>query len=211
MSAGFGQNGVALPFPVRRGQAGLADPGRQGLDGVLTCAAGLIGGAVLLVSCADRTATIPAAPSVASPPVATAAVEVPPSPVPRTKPAVPPVASAPAMAAAAVRTAPVEQPHSPEVAIKVPENPLALDPATLVGMSERDMVQLLGQPVWTEEIPPAKTWQYGNARCRLRVFLFMEMTTRDFRTLSYELTSTDGQPYVAQQCFAELIAEAWHP
>lgn len=203
--------GVAPLAPLRRLAAGEGDLARQGLDGVLTCAIGLIGGALLLVSCAERTPplgpAVPPAPVIE--PVVVAAV--PPSPIPRAKPPVPPVAAAALIEVPPLPASQQDLGSAGEVAIKIPDQPLALDPETLVGMSERDMVLLLGQPTWTEEIPPAKTWQYGNARCRLRVFLFMEMTTRDFRTLSYELTSTDGQPNVAQQCFAELVAEAWHP
>jgi hypothetical protein len=82
------------------------------------------------------------------------------------------------------------------------------DPRTLVGMDEQAISRLLGEPTWTEDVPPAKYWQYATQSCVLRVFFFMEMTTRNFRALSYELTSSDDAPNVDEQCFAQLLAQA---
>lgn len=82
------------------------------------------------------------------------------------------------------------------------------DPHTLVGMDEQAISRLLGEPTWTEDVPPAKYWQYATQSCVLRVFFFMEMTTRNFRALSYELTSSDDAPNVDEQCFAQLLAQA---
>ncbi|MFC7334351.1 hypothetical protein [Rhodocista pekingensis] len=192
---GAGSGVAAGPGPSR-----LA-PGR-GADGLLTGAVCLLAAAVLLVSCADPGARPPAPPPVAltvpEPPPAPPA-RVPTSPVPRPKP---PVPVAQLAGVTALPGPPAAPPHLQEA---------SFDPKTLVGLTEQETMRLLGQPSWTEEIPPAKTWRYANDRCVLRVFFFMEMTTRDFRTLSYELTSTDDQPNVAQQCFAELVAQAWHP
>lgn len=192
-----------------RSSSGLGAGAR--IDGVASGAAVLLGTVLLLVGCADRRApepqrtAVPAHTSTVQAPVSKAGTSV---PVPRTKPAVPAQA---AKAAVPKSLSAVGPATGDEVAIMLPPPSLDLDPGTLVGLSERETISLLGAPAWTEEIPPAKTWQYGNARCRLRVFLFMEMNTRDFRTLSYELTSTDGQTHVAHQCFAELVAAAWGP
>lgn len=82
------------------------------------------------------------------------------------------------------------------------------DPRTLVGMDEQTISRLLGEPTWTEDVPPAKYWQYATQSCVLRVFFFMEMTTQNFRALSYELTSSDDAPNVNEQCFAQLLAQA---
>lgn len=209
MTAWVGHHGLPDSTTRRRGAPSVGDPTREALDGLLALAVGLIGGGVLLVGCADRTVSVPM-PTPSVPVALAAAVPIPMSPIPRIKPAVPPLPFTAAAAASVPRSRHVGG-ASEDVAIRMPDKPFALDPDTLVGLSEREMVGLLGQPVWVEETPPAKTWQYANARCRLRVFLFMEMSTRDFRTLSYELTSTDGQPDVAQQCFAELVAQAWAP
>jgi hypothetical protein len=86
-----------------------------------------------------------------------------------------------------------------------PEHP---GPKALVGLDEQATVRLLGEPSWTEDVPPAKYWQYATPSCVLRVFFFMEMTTQNFRALSYELTSSDDAPNVHERCFAQLLAQA---
>lgn len=180
----------------------------RGVNGLLTCAAALLVAAGLLVSCAERsdlptrTADLPA--TVALPPADPEPAPIPTSPVPKVKPKPKPV----------VVPAVVAPQQLPEVAMPEARRQTAalaakIDPGVLVGMTEGETLDLLGKPAWTQEIPPAKTWQYASERCVLRVFMFMEMTTRDFRTLSYELTSTDEQPDVDQQCLAELVAQAW--
>jgi hypothetical protein len=87
----------------------------------------------------------------------------------------------------------------------IPEHP---GPKALVGLDEQATVRLLGEPSWTEDVPPAKYWQYATPSCVLRVFFFMEMTTQNFRALSYELTSSDDAPNVHERCFAQLLAQA---
>jgi hypothetical protein len=81
-------------------------------------------------------------------------------------------------------------------------------PKALVGLDEQATIRLLGEPSWTEDVPPAKYWQYATPSCVLRVFFFMEMTTQNFRALSYELTSSDDAPNVHERCFAQLLAQA---
>jgi hypothetical protein len=178
----------------------------------------LITAAGLLVACADRTVPAPVAvaPRIvpASPPLPPA--ELPRSPVPRTKPP-PPVVEQTVGTADIVTT-----PAKPTLAVLPPvvealpgqggvggrQTAPAVDPAVLVGMTEGETLILLGHPGRVEETPPAKIWQYTNDRCVLRVHLFMEMSSRDFRTLTYELTSMDQQPDVDQQCLADLVAQA---
>jgi len=189
----------------------------RGLDSLHGCAVGLLVAAGLLVSCADRAGETP---------LVTRAGGIPDTdpghrpelntPIPRSKPTPPPLA-------VALMSPPsdLSRPADPvqDVALvpggqtdfetsSPPEE--GLDPKHLVGLTERETLRLLGEPTRTEEKPPAKTWAYTNDRCVLRVFFFMETTTRDFRTLSYELISRDEQPHVAQQCFAELVAQAGH-
>ena len=83
-----------------------------------------------------------------------------------------------------------------------------MTPKALVGLDEQATARLLGEPSWTEDVPPAKYWQYATPSCVLRVFFFMEMTTQNFRALSYELTSSDDAPNVHERCFAQLLAQA---
>lgn len=187
--------------------------GKRGVRGLSLCAVPLVLSAALLGACTDYLSRQPA-------PVTTARVEAPraQAPVPKAKPTPPRQrAEAPPRKPAV----PAETPDGTQTAALTPAailpeapRPPAVerfDPRGLVGLTEQETIRLLGQPTAIQENPPAKTWQYATGRCELRVHLFMEMTTRSFRTLSYEMNSTDEKTDVDQQCLAELVAQAWRP
>jgi hypothetical protein len=121
---------------------------------------------------------------------AVAAVEQPANAPAEPAPAAPPTA------------APAEQPA-------VAELPTAqADPKELVGLDEEQTAQLLGAPSRTGEQPPAKYWQYDKDDCVLKVFFFMDLSSQDFRALSYEMMSKDDEPDVNRRCFAQLLAQS---
>lgn len=76
----------------------------------------------------------------------------------------------------------------PETAKIEPGPPLG---ARLQGLSENQVVALLGQPAATEEKAPARIWTYRGGGCRLRVAFFPQMETLDYRVLSAEQTGAD--------------------
>jgi hypothetical protein len=78
--------------------------------------------------------------------------------------------------------------------------------AELVGSGEPDVVATLGEPNWFEDIPPARMWQYASANCVLQLYFFMELSTRNFRVLSYELESDYDGDDVERQCFGEFVS-----
>ena len=80
--------------------------------------------------------------------------------------------------------------------------------AAVVGYDQDAVRDLLGDPIWVEEIPPALSWQYASDQCVLRVLFFMEVTTRNFRVLSYDVTSDDDAIDVDQRCLSALVAQA---
>lgn len=88
------------------------------------------------------------------------------------------------------------------------EAPAPIDLDGVVGYSELEVRELLGDPAWIEEVPPALSWQYSANDCVLKVFFFMEMATRDFRVLSYDLSSTEDGVDVDERCLSELLVEA---
>jgi hypothetical protein len=77
--------------------------------------------------------------------------------------------------------------------------------AELVGSGEPDVVEVLGDPNWFEDVPPARMWQYASANCVLQLYFFMELSTRDFRVLSYEVESGYDGDNADQRCFRELV------
>lgn len=86
-----------------------------------------------------------------------------------------------------------------------------LEPDTLVGLDQSQTRRLLGAPAATEveREAPAKVWRYARGGCTLKVFFFMDMTSQDFRALTYDMTSSHNVPNDDQRCFAHLVAQAW--
>ncbi len=122
-------------------------------------------------------------------------------PPPQESQAPPPPAPAEAPQTAA---APPAEPHPPE-----PRPPaMSGGLSRIVGFDQSQVLQLLGRPRSDEEVPPARMWRYGSENCQLRVYFYMEMQTRSFRVLSYDLTSHDHAGASEQQCLSEFAAQA---
>ncbi|WP_448188159.1 hypothetical protein [Azospirillum sp. sgz301742] len=86
--------------------------------------------------------------------------------------------------------------------------PAKLEPEALMGLDQRQTKRLLGVPAAMEEQSPAKVWSYANGACTLKVFFFMDLSSQDFRALSYDVKSNEHVPDVDQRCFAQLLAQA---
>ncbi|MGQ9367456.1 hypothetical protein ACUQ99_14000 [Azospirillum sp. A39] len=126
-------------------------------------------------------------------------------PRPATKPAPKPVAAR-APAAAVAKTPETPTTSTPGVALAATG---AIAPDTLVGLDQGQTRRLLGSPTATEEDAPAQVWRYADGACTLRVFFFMDMTSQDFRALSYDMKSSDNVRDADDRCFARLLAQAW--
>jgi len=55
-----------------------------------------------------------------------------------------------------------------------------------------EMVRLLGTADTLREEPPATVWGYRSATCTLDLFFYMDMESRSFRALAYDVSTTDG-------------------
>lgn len=89
-------------------------------------------------------------------------------------------------------------------AIRPEPRPLGeLAPPSLVGLSEDETAELLGQPAEEEAEPPGKIWIYRTAGCRLSVHLFPDMDKGGFYTLDY--TAADG---AKETCLGKVAGEA---
>lgn len=146
----------------------------------------LLAVAVLLAACPS--ATLPPSSPPARMAAATIRPMVPaPPPVPRAKPPSPPVSQAPRQ----------------ETTLK------ELQPEALVGLSQDQARHMLGSPLSHEEESSAIVWRYARSNCDLRLFFFMDVTSHDFRTLSYDMTSTGHDPNDPQRCLTHLAARTW--
>lgn len=75
----------------------------------------------------------------------------------------------------------------------------------IVGGSEADVRNQIGDPTMVAPRPPGIEWNYRQGDCVLQVYFFMELATRDFRVLSYDLTGDDTD--ARRQCAARFAGE----
>lgn len=108
---------------------------------------------------------------------------------PATSAAPPPVDSVPA--APVSITPPAIKPAPPKPAPAKPAAPTMTLPE-LVGLSEEEVARLLGTADTLREEPPATIWGYRADTCALDLFFYMDMESRSFRALAYDVTTTDG-------------------
>lgn len=121
---------------------------------------------------------------------ATSARSAPPPAPPRPAPA--PVANdPPAVAYAPPARAPVK-----------PALTKNLEPAKLMGLSYDDTEAAAGKPAETREEPPATVWRYQTEDCVIDVFFYMDLATKQFRAVAYDVKpakkTADAQRICAQ-------------
>jgi len=73
----------------------------------------------------------------------------------------------------------------------------------VIGLTEKSLVGWLGEPANRREQSPARIWRYAGAGCALDVFLFLDLVSREFRALSYEVKGTTNDD---QRCLEPVFA-----
>ena len=86
-----------------------------------------------------------------------------------------------------VKPAPAKPTPPPKPA---PDSSLSLP--ELVGLSEAEVARLLGTADSLREEPPATIWGYRAGTCALDLFFYMDVESRNFRALAYDVSTTDG-------------------
>jgi hypothetical protein len=77
----------------------------------------------------------------------------------------------------------------------------------LTGLDQAATLAIFGEPQERSEAPPALLWRYAGSDCRLDVYFYLDLQTREMRVLHYDVTSTDnGNDQSRQKCFGELAA-----
>jgi hypothetical protein len=89
----------------------------------------------------------------------------------------------------------------------VPSPPPAtrpIEPQRLVGQTQAQVQALLGAPTTVREQPPALVWAYRAGDCGLELFFYLDLTSKTYRALTYDIKPY--QPGGAQGgfCVAEL-------
>lgn len=77
-----------------------------------------------------------------------------------------------------------------------------LEPAKLMGLTYDDTEAAAGKPVETREEPPATVWRYQTEDCVIDVFFYMDLATKQFRAVAYDVKpakkTADAQRICAQ-------------
>ena len=106
-------------------------------------------------------------------------------------------------------TASLPPPSAPEALpapAPVPSPAKAIDPKRLVGLTREQVTALIGPPRGVSDNPPATVWAYRTDGCSLDVMFYMDLGTRTFRALAYEVKS-DGLPQLAEpECLGRIRA-----
>jgi hypothetical protein len=74
----------------------------------------------------------------------------------------------------------------------------------LIGIDERGAEKLFGAPHRRHDNATNKTWYYRDGSCALDLYFYMDMSSRVFRTLAYEVSSNDQSAESRDQCIARL-------
>lgn len=74
----------------------------------------------------------------------------------------------------------------------------------LIGLDRTRLAQLLGPPPGIREAAPATVWEYGDGDCRLSVFFYPDVRTRDYRALSVEMHGGDKSAAAEGACLERL-------
>lgn len=107
--------------------------------------------------------------------------------------AVPPAAPSQAGLPQTGPTRAAASPFLPAPAKPVPPDPVQnLTLPELVGLNEDEVSRLLGRASNRREEPPATVWEYRSRTCALSLFFYMDMESKRFRALAYDVSTTDG-------------------
>jgi len=74
----------------------------------------------------------------------------------------------------------------------------------LVGMNQTQVAKVLGPPMSETDKAPGKVWRYWNSRCTVDVSLYLDVHSRAYRVLAYEVTNHDYSAGGRDACLAEL-------
>lgn len=128
------------------------------------------------------------------------------------QPADPALRSAETAAPANPEPVPESSPTEPAQVAALPppaDLPPPVDPASevrpqrVVGLTENALAQWLGPPANTREESPARVWRYQGIECAFDVFFYLDLVSREFRALRYEVKGSSNDD---QRCLQPVFA-----
>ena len=58
---------------------------------------------------------------------------------------------------------------------------------------------------------PARVWRYVESQCHLDTFLYLDMQTKEFHVLHYEVASNDGSAQRKDECLRQILVRNGGP
>jgi hypothetical protein len=76
-------------------------------------------------------------------------------------------------------------------------------PQSVVGLTENALARWLGAPANTREESPARIWRYEGIDCAFDVYFYLDLVSREFRALRYEVKGSSNDD---QRCLQPVFA-----
>lgn len=80
-------------------------------------------------------------------------------------------------------------------------SPELLEPSTVIGRSVDEAKNMLGTPGKIADMAPAVVWSYFSDDCELSLHFYMDISTRAFRVLTYNVVPEGGD---TKMCFTSV-------
>ena len=74
----------------------------------------------------------------------------------------------------------------------------------LVGMDQSEVAKVLGPPMAETDRAPGKVWRYWNSKCMVDVSMYLDVHSRSYRVIAYEVTNHDYTTGGRSACLAEF-------
>jgi hypothetical protein len=86
-------------------------------------------------------------------------------------------------------------------------NPVVrIEPKTLVGLTRSEVRDMMGAPVTIADSPPSTVWSYRAKGCALDVFFYLDVGSKTFRALTFDLKSGTKKGAISSTCLGKIKA-----
>jgi hypothetical protein len=75
---------------------------------------------------------------------------------------------------------------------------------SVIGLSQDDVRRTWGEPKERIAQSPGEAWVYSNARCKVEILFFLDVTRNGYYALDRKITGTDGSDNAAKACLSEI-------
>ncbi len=81
-----------------------------------------------------------------------------------------------------------------------------IEPKSLVGLTRNQVRDMMGAPVTIADSPPSTVWSYRAKGCALDVFFYLDVGSKTFRALTFDLKTGDKNGAISPTCLGKIKA-----